>query len=83
LRDLVVCSIDRVEPAEVIVSGEDTPNKDTDRVVFVCAGGRHTCAMVSHSGRLAVHTTGANNYGQLGLNDTSPRDRCGSRMDLL
>ena len=76
----VLCSNDRVEPAEVNVADEGCGKKDTDRVVFVCAGGRHSCAMVSHAGRTAVRSTGANAYGQLGHNDTKSRNRCASAL---
>eukprot|EP00892_Ulva_mutabilis_P005235 jgi/Ulvmu1/3083/UM015_0123.1 len=51
----------------------DVPLENTEgqygasRAVFVAAGNRHSCVLVSHSGRMAVHSCGYNVYGQLGL----------------
>jgi Regulator of chromosome condensation (RCC1) repeat len=70
------CRTDRYEPFEINVAEPGKPKCNRDRVVFVAAGGRHSCAIVSHAGRLAIKATGGNNYGQLGLGDTVDRKRC-------
>ena len=68
-------------PAAVQVHDVDTPTSPSlDRVVFVAAGGRHSCAMVSHAGCMLVRSTGDNAYGQLGHGDEEGRMRCASLL---
>lgn len=51
------------------------PTLGSNRAIFIAAGGRHSCAIVSHGGRVAFRTTGSNEYGQLGHNDTVSREK--------
>ena len=73
------CRLDRHLPTNVDLS-DGSAITGSHRAVFASAGGRHSCAMVSHGGRIAVHSTGANDYGQLGHNDTTLRTRCGRSL---
>lgn len=71
----VICSDDRPLPVDVPLDNKEG-QYGASRAVFVAAGNRHSCVLVSHSGRMAVHACGSNVYGQLGLGHLQCTTRC-------